>query len=170
MYGILIKLRAALLVYLTHNMALPVLKLIRKEEVFPYTHGELQLFPEGTLGKALGGFLDGNNLQLLPYYARHDIKHILLDYGTTDEGEGSLQCFMLGNGHISFPVIATVVYCFVTMPEHWHLFRKALIRGKNSPEINGWKWFEILTEEKVLLQQKININNYNCKHENNKLI
>ena len=109
-YSFIKKCRSALLVYLTHKMALPVLRLIRKPIVFPYTAEELKHFPEGTLGKELVNFLEIKKLELLPYYAKHDIKHILLGYDTTDEGEGCLQCFMLGNRHVSFPVIATVLY------------------------------------------------------------
>ena len=134
-----------MLVYLTHRMALPVLQLIRKPEIFPFTLEELKNFPDNTLGSDLSGFLERKQLDLLPYYARHDIKHILLDYDTTDEGEGCLQCFMLGNGHLSFPVIATVLYGFITMPEHWSAFKQAYRRGKRSKPISNWKWFERAT-------------------------
>jgi ubiquinone biosynthesis protein Coq4 len=136
-------------------MALPVLRIIRKPEIFPYSREQLKEFPGETLGKALIDFLDAKQLDLLPYYARHDIKHILLDYDTTDEGEGCLQCFMLGNRHVSFPVIATVLYCFVTMPEYWRNFRKAYNRGKKCAAIANWKWFEILYEPINKLKQKI---------------
>ena len=153
-YSLIKKYRSALLVYLTHRMALPVLRIIRKPEIFPFTREELKKFPDDTLGKDLIIFLETKKLDLLPYYARHDIKHILLNYDTTDEGEGSLQCFMLGNGHISFPVIATVVYAFVTMPEYWPGFKKAYARGKRCNPISDWKWFEILEQPtKSLIQQ-----------------
>jgi ubiquinone biosynthesis protein Coq4 len=91
----------------------------------------------------------------LPYYARHDVKHILLGYDTTDEGEGCLQCFMLGNGHISFPVTATVLYGIFTMPEHWKAFAKAFKRGQNCKPIANWKWFEILATETSVLKKMI---------------
>jgi len=148
------KTRSAVLVYLTHRMALPVLRIIRKPELFPFTREELKNFPDETLGKDLINFLEIKKLELLPYYARHDIKHILLNYDTTDEGEGCLQWFMLGNRHISFPVIATVVYAFVTMPEYWTAFKKAYARGRRSKPIADWKWFEILEHPtKSLIQQ-----------------
>jgi ubiquinone biosynthesis protein Coq4 len=136
-------------------MALPVLRVIRKPVVFPYTVAELKLFPDGTLGRELVDFLSTKELQLLPYYAKHDIKHILLEYDTTDEGEGCLQCFMLGNRHVSFPVIATVLYGFITMPEYWPAFRKAFKRGRSCKRIENWKWFEILTEKTTDLKNKI---------------
>lgn len=148
--------RSALLVYLTHRMALPLLRIIRKPEIFPFTREALKDFPDETLGKALSRFLEIKKLELLPYYARHDIKHILLGYDTTDEGEGCLQCFMLGNGHVSFPVIATVVYAFVTMPEYWPAFKKAYTRGRSCNPIAGWKWFEILEQPTKSLIQQIN--------------
>jgi ubiquinone biosynthesis protein Coq4 len=149
------KCRSKLLVYLTHRMALPLLRMIRRPEVFPFTREALSRFPDGSMGKHLVDFLEKKQLDLLPYYARHDIKHILLDYDTTDEGEGCLQCFMLGNGHVSFPVVATVLYAWATMPEHWASFRKAYSRGKQSHAIAHWKWFEILHEQTDQLKQKI---------------
>jgi ubiquinone biosynthesis protein Coq4 len=146
MYKLLILIRSKILVWLTHSLALPILKLVRKPERFPYSLAELELFPDGSMGKALADFLEKKDLELLTYYARHDIKHILLGYDTTDEGEGCLQCFMLGNGHISFPVLATVIYCFVTMPEYWSKFRSAYQRGKESRSLEKVRWFEILPQ------------------------
>jgi ubiquinone biosynthesis protein Coq4 len=136
-------------------MALPVLRLVRRSEIFPYTRADLAFFPDGSLGKDLAAFLDERDLQLLAYYARHDMKHILLDYDTTDEGEGSLQCFMLGNGHLSFPVIATVLYAIFTMPEYWPTFRKAYKRGRRANRIAQWKWAELVGEQTETLKKKI---------------
>ena len=155
MYKYLVKLRSSLLVFLTHNMALPLLQLMRNEERFQYSLHQLAMMPENSLGFNLGKFLQQRNLELLPYYARHDIKHILLNYDTTEEGEVCLQCFMLGNGHLSFPVMATVLYGFVTMPEHWNTFRSAYRRGRRSISIERWQWFDLLPEPLEQLQQKI---------------
>ncbi len=138
-------------------MALPILKIIRRPKPFPYTKEELFQFPKHTLGNDLVHFLDEKELNLLPYYAKHDIKHILLQYDTTDEGEVCLQCFMLGNGHISFPVAATVLYGFVTMPEYWSKFRRAFKRGRRSIRIANWQWFELLAEPTQQLIKKIEL-------------
>lgn len=154
-YRAIKKIRSAVLVYLTHRMALPILKLIRKPVLFPYSMEELKRFPVETMGNDLAVFLEEKGLGLLPYYAKHDIKHILLGYDTTDDGEVCLQCFMLGNRHISFPVMATVMYGMVTMPEYWSLFRQAIKRGRNCSPIENWKWFEILGERTTGLKNKI---------------
>ena len=155
MYSFIVKIRSAILVFLTHSIALPILKIIRKPQLFPYNRQQLLQMDEGTLGKELIGMLDTNNLQLLSYYAKHDIKHIILDYDTTDKGEVCLQCFMLGNGHISFPVFITVVFGFVTIPEHWKSFAAAYKRGRKSDAIENWKWFDILNVPVGVLQNKI---------------
>ena len=144
MYSYLIKVRSAILVFLTHTLALPLLKLIRKPIRFPYSIETLQALPEGSLGKDLVDYLCLKKLKLLPYYVKHDIKHILLDYDTTDEGEVCLQCFMFGNRHASFPVIATILYGLLTMPEYWKNFRKAYLRGRKCDPIECWQWFNIL--------------------------
>ena len=155
MYKLVKKIRTTFLVYLTHGLALPMLKRFRKPEIFPYTESQLSQFYEGSLGKDLYLFLQKRNLPLLPYYARHDIKHIILGYDTTEEGEVCLQCFMLGNGHLSFPVSATFLYGLLTMPEHWTLFRKAFKRGRKCDSIQGWPWFEILSIPTMQLRSHI---------------
>lgn len=156
LYKAIVHVRSAILVYLTHNMALPFLRLVRRPAKFPYTENELLQMPAGTLGNDLVIFLKQRNLQLLPYYAKHDIKHILLQYDTTDEGEVCLQSFMLGNGHLSFPVAATVLYGFATMPEYWSSFIKAYRRGQKSIAIKNWQWFNILTQPTKTLINQIN--------------
>ena len=158
MYKFIINIRSKVLVMLTHNLALPFLKIVRKPKPFPYNMDALNEFEQGSLGKDLAGFLALKDLKLLPYYAKHDIKHILLEYDTTDEGEVCLQCFMLGNGHLSFPVAATVLYGAFTMPEYWSKFKIAYNRGRQAAPIDKWEWFEILHEKTAALQSIINSN------------
>jgi ubiquinone biosynthesis protein Coq4 len=155
-YLLFVQARSAILVFLTHQLALPVLKIIRKPEVFPYSRAQLHEMQEGTLGKDLISMLDENNFSLLTHYARHDIKHILLGYPTTDEGEVSLQMFMLGNGQMSFPVLITVLFGSFTMPEYWSSFIKAYQRGKKCAPVNRWNWFALVPQHTLHLQNLIN--------------
>jgi ubiquinone biosynthesis protein Coq4 len=143
MYKRFVRLRAALLVLLTHTIALPLLKWVRRPEKFPYTPQALEAMPAGTVGNDMVHYLRNKNLPLLSYYARHDMKHILLQYDTTGEGEVCLQCFMLGNGHLSFPVLATVLYGLLTMPEHYGLFKAAWRRGKNCQPLEHINWLAL---------------------------
>ena len=151
----LIKIREAILVFLTHKIALPMLKLVRRPNEFTYNENELQSLPAGTLGNDLFVFLKQRNLPLLKHYARHDLKHVLLGYDTTEEGEACLQSFMLGNGRVSFPVLATVAYSFFTMPEYWHKMKMAFLQGKKSNPIHLWQWNDILKEPTEELRRKV---------------
>lgn len=154
----LLAIRSAILVFLTHNIALPLLKKIRKPNPFDHSKDSLKGLEDGTLGKDLYYFLEKRELPLLPHYARHDLKHVLLNYDTTDEGEVCLQSFMLGNGRVSFPVLATVIYGFVTMPEYWKKMIMAFRKGRKSISIHGWVWNEVVFEHTNKLQEKIFIN------------
>ncbi len=151
----LINLRSKILVLLTHKIALPFLKTLRKPNDFRYSELELYMLPEGTLGNDLYFFLEKRNLPLLRHYARHDIKHVLLGYDTTDEGEVCLQSFMLGNGRVSFPVLATVVYGFITMPEYWKKMKAAYKKGKKSTSFHHWRWNELVAAETAVLRKDI---------------
>ena len=152
----IIKIRETIHVFLTHKIALPMLKLVRRPNEFTYSEDDLQLLAPGTLGNDLIMFLKQRNLPLLKHYARHDLKHVLLGYDTTEEGEACLQSFMFGNGRISFPVLATVMYSFITMPEYWSKMKEAFLQGKMSTPIHGWKWNELLKEPTEELRRKIN--------------
>ena len=152
------KVRETILVLLTHKIALPMLKLVRRPNEFTYSEDELQSLPAGTLGNDLFVFLKQRNLPLLKHYARHDLKHVLLGYDTTEEGEACLQSFMFGNGRISLPVLATVAYGFITMPEYWNEMKKAFFLEKKSDPIHAWKWNELLKEPTTELRRKIFIN------------
>ena len=151
----IIKIRETILVFLTHKVALPMLKLVRRPNEFSYSEDDLRSLPTGTLGNDLFVFLKKRNLPLLKHYARHDLKHVLPGYDTTEEGEACLQSFMFGNGRISFPVLATVTYSFITMPEYWNKMKKAFLQGKKSDPIHVWRWNELLKEPTEELRKKI---------------
>ena len=93
-------------------------------------------------------------LRSYPNPAR-DIKHVVLDYPFTDEGDVSLQVFMLANGRVSFPVLATVIYGWVTMPEYYSSFKKAWQRGKQAKSLENRDWFGIMELPLVIVQQQV---------------
>lgn len=151
------KLRSNLLVLLTHTVALPILKIVRRKKKFPYSMEQLSALPFETVGNELWQLLNAQNLRLLPYYERHDIKHVVLDYPFTDEGEVSLQFFMLANGRVSFPVLATVLYGLVTMPEYYNSFKTAYRRGKNVKDMSNLDWFSIMPQSLVEVQYQYSL-------------
>lgn len=149
------QIRTTVLVFLTHKVALPILKIVRKPNDFTYSREQLKHLPKGSFGNDLILFLEKRNLPLLNHYTRHDLKHVLLGYDTTDDGEACLQSFMLGNGRVSFPVLATVLYSIITMPEHWKKMKIAFQKGRKSISIHNWHWNELLTEQTIVLRNRI---------------
>jgi hypothetical protein len=155
MITLLKKIRCFLLVSLTHHIALPLLKHLRKVKPFPYSPAELAAMEEGTVGKALSVFLTNKELELLSHYARHDLKHVVLGFDTTEEGELCLQSFMFGNGRVSFPVLATILFGVLTSPEYWQKMRTAYRKGKSCIPIHKWNWFALVPEKTAVVQHRI---------------
>jgi len=138
------KMRCRLLVWSTHSVALPIIRMAGNLPRFPYSITALRAMPDGTLGNALMQFLDSQGLVLLPQYESHDIKHVLLGYGADEEGEAAMQYFFLGNGARSFPVIITVLVTLIIMPEFYSSFRRAYIRGRHTPPLAGTDWHALV--------------------------
>jgi ubiquinone biosynthesis protein Coq4 len=155
MFSTFRKIRCACLVALTHNVALPLLKHIRKEKPFPYTKEQLQQMETGTVGKDLADFLGDKQLELLPHYARHDLKHVILQFDTTEEGELCLQSFMFGNGRISFPVLATVLFGVLASPGHWKKMYTSFKKGKGCISIHAWNWFALVPRKTLEVRNEI---------------
>ena len=137
------KLRRRTMIFLAHEIGLPYFRLTRKPRNFPYSLMNMTGMAEGTVGRALYGFLHNNGLDLLPYYEKHDIKHVVLGYEATEEGEVSLQCFMLANGRITLPVLLCVLFGFLTMPEYYRCFIRAWHRGRHVPALGQLDWFSL---------------------------
>ncbi len=155
MLAVLKKWRTNVLVFLTHRVALPLLKRVRRPNRFTCDREQLSRMPQGSLGNDLYHFLEKRGLPFLDHYARHDLKHVLLQYDTTGDGEACLQCFMLGNGRVSFPVLATVGYAFLTMPEYWKKMRNAYRLGRRCTSFHHWPWNELLTTPTAEVRHRI---------------
>lgn len=138
------KCRAKVLEFLAHDIGLPYFKLIRKRPDFPYTLGTLQAMPTATIGYQLARFFNQYNLSLLPYYERHDIKHVVLGYPPTELGEVCLQTFMWANGRKTLPVFLALAFGWCTMPEYWTFFRIAWLRGKANPKLHDLDWLSLI--------------------------
>jgi ubiquinone biosynthesis protein Coq4 len=155
MLTLLKKIRCRILIALTHHVALPMLKHVRKAKPFPHSLQSMRSMPAESLGFQLSQMLDENDFELLSHYARHDMKHIVLGYAATEEGEVCLQSFMLGNGRVSFPVLATVWFGCITMPEHWKAMYQAFQKGRQANAIHHWDWHPLLPVAVTELRNKI---------------
>lgn len=116
---------------------------------------ELNNLEEGTLGKEIARCLIENNLNLVPNYESHDLKHSLLNYKMTPLDEIRMQAFMIGNGNWSIPSLAIFIYGVILLPSKWTLFRKDFKKGKKTIPIKDWSIEEFADKPIEELRRKI---------------
>lgn len=92
---------------------------------------ELLGFPDDSLGRALGKFLEKHKLEPLAGAEYHDVQHVLLDYSISFTDEVALQFFLHGNGKKSIASVSTMIGAWCILPHQWSYLRSAYKRGKN---------------------------------------
>ena len=150
-----LSIRCKILVFLTHNLTLPFLKITRRAKPFPYSVEQLQNMPKGFVGRDLIDYVHEKDITLLSHYARHDMKHLLLGFDTTEEGEICMQYFMFGNGRLSFPVLITVAFGLVFTPEYRQQMKLSYQMGKQCNPIHQWDWMTLLEQETHTVKSNI---------------
>lgn len=98
----------------------------------------LNKLAEGTLGKEIAQCLKEHQLNLVPGYESHDLKHVLLGYEMTPLDEIRMQAFMLGNGNWSIPSLTIFLYGAILLPHKWSIFRLDFIKGRRAIPIKHW--------------------------------
>jgi len=99
---------------------------------------KLDNLDEGTVGKEIANCLKANNLNFVPYYESHDLKHVLLDFKMTPLDEIRMQAFMLGNGNWSVPSVAIFMFGALLLPSKWPLFVQDFRKGRAAIKIKDW--------------------------------
>jgi ubiquinone biosynthesis protein Coq4 len=138
------KFRDRLISFNAHRLALPLLKKIANPERIPFTLDELKQLPAGSLGNELFLFLSRNHFTLLPHFETHDVKHVLLNYGTTGRDEACIQYFYIANGHYSIATVVSAIGSFIIMPDCFFAFWKAFQRGRKALPIGHIHLGELL--------------------------
>ncbi len=129
-----------------------------KPKNVPWTQDKNSLlkYPPQTLGRALGEFLDHENLELMPNLEDHDVLHVLLHYQTTVVDEVRMQYFLLGNNKRSAYAIFTALVALIIVPEHLGVFRQEFNRGRQCIAISKWDFAHLLHEPVQCLRNQIN--------------
>jgi len=120
------------------ELSITVIEHFSKMEPYHEKVTKLRGFPEKTLGKEISECLDNHNLTLVPKYESHDLKHVLLDYKMTAEGEIRMQAFMLGNGNYTIPCFAILTFGAILLPDLWLIFYSDFKKGRKSIKISEW--------------------------------
>jgi ubiquinone biosynthesis protein Coq4 len=94
---------------------------------------------EGTLSKEIWNMLQKNQLELVAYYEKHDLKHVLLGYPQTTGDEMKMQAFMFGNGGFKFIMVLITLSFVIWTPEIWLELPYHYRVGQLTKKIGGWK-------------------------------
>jgi ubiquinone biosynthesis protein Coq4 len=108
---------------------------------------ELLQYPEGSLGKTLGDFLNQHQVELLNGAEYHDIHHVLFDYSISFKDEVALQFFLHGNGKKSIASISTRIGAWCLLPTQWKYLKAAYERGKTCKDISSINFKSMLNQD-----------------------
>lgn len=124
----------------------------------PYKNkvSNLRLLKKGTLGKEIANCLDLYNLTLVPNFESHDLKHVLLDYKMTPEGEIRMQAFMIGNGNYSIPSFSILFFGAILLPDLWSIFYSDYKKGRASISIANWTIENYAHRNLIELRNEVN--------------
>lgn len=118
---------------------------------------DLEYYPEGTLGKELWLLMKQKNLEFVPWYERHDLKHILLGYPQHAPDEIRMQAFMFGNAGFSFVHTLIFLAFVVWTPEVWPELPYHYRVGQLTAPIGDWRLEEVVDKDLSALRNDIGL-------------
>ena len=130
-------------------------KLYYEPEKWQHSAHDLRQLPDGSVGREMIRRLDKAGFTLHPGYELHDVKHTLLDYSFSPEDEVCMQVWFMGNRNYSLPVLGTVAYGIVSMPDQWKRFAQHFVRGWEAPDISHWDFNALVTHDLEAMRARI---------------
>ncbi|MDO6598272.1 Coq4 family protein [Oceanihabitans sp. 2_MG-2023] len=118
--------------------------IFKKHQPWGIYKAELLTYPEASLGKHLGEFLDKNNFELISKVERHDAYHTLTGFGSKVEDEIALQCLCFGNGKRSPYLFGAIVLGVIILPEYYKYYYKSYLIGKNANSFHQYDYKKLL--------------------------
>ena len=94
------------------------------------SHALLRTLPPGTVGREIADTLDRKGYELLPFFADHDMKHIVLGYDMTEADELRMQLYMIGNGNRSLACLLPTMVSIPFYPRLWREISRHYQSGK----------------------------------------
>lgn len=137
------------------NLAIKPLQFLFKKKV-KNARFALENCPENSVGKSVLNMLNENNLDVIPFFEDHDLKHLVLGYGMNSVEEIRMQAFLFGNGNRSFSCILFLL-SGILLPSAWNLFYFDYKKGKNSPDILNLRLEECMNKSLSELKSIIEV-------------
>ncbi len=99
----------------------------------------LEYCDAGTLGRTVWDMLQSKNLDFVPWYENHDLKHALLGYPQNAPDEIRMQAFMFGNAGFSLFNVSTFLMFVIWTPDVWPELRYHYRCGRLTKPIGHWR-------------------------------
>ncbi len=132
------------------------LKLFGNNKYCRKLKSDLSQLSENTVGKRLWHLLMAKNLELVPWYETHDLKHALLGYKMEADEEMLMQAFMTGNDFRLFNSLISLFFVIWT-PEIWHKIPLHYQIGRLTRPIGNIKIEDIAQADLEQLRQQIGL-------------
>lgn len=126
-----------------------------KDKNWNITTSDFLNYSEGSLGKAIGRFLQSNKVEPLAHAEYHDVHHVLFDYSITFKDEVALQFFLHGNGKKSLASLGTFIGAWILLPTQWNYLKTSYKRGQECIDISQLNLKELLTEDLQKIKQSL---------------
>jgi len=118
--------------------------LFKHHAAWGISKSDLLDYPNDSIGKHLGLFLDKNNFEPIPKVERHDAYHTITGYGTKVEDEIALQCLCFGNGKRSIYLYGAMILGVIILPEYYKYYYKSYVIGKNANQFHHYDYKKLL--------------------------
>ncbi|MFV0305280.1 MAG: Coq4 family protein [Moheibacter sp.] len=140
----------------------------RNKKEWGITLSKLLLYPEGSLGKALGEFYQENDFQIMPKLENHDVFHIITETGTEIQDEIAMQYLLLGNGKFSLYLLGMVFIGSLLYPEFISHYIKSFKKGKKMLSFYSIDFGKLLDYNLISLKIKFNSQHKYCTPNHNR--
>jgi len=109
--------------------------------------------PVHTVGYELAQILDRHQLQLIPKFEEHDLKHLILGYGMSTEEELGMQAYLLGNGSRKLSCILFLSSA-ILLPSLWRYLYQEFKKGRSKVSIRKISLYICMHEPLSVIRKK----------------
>lgn len=132
----------------------------RNKKAWGISIHEFLLYPEGTLGKALGEFYREKGFSVMPKLENHDVFHLITETGTEIQDEIAMQYLLFGNGKKSLYMFSMIGIGTVLYPEFLKYYLKSFRKGKSMIQFHEMEFKEYLDNSIVFIRASIRFKNH----------
>ena len=135
----------------------PYQKYIKKNAPWDITKEDLLAFPDGSLGRGLGDFLEQNNFDIQEKLEDHDVIHVLTNTGISVQDEIAMQYYLLGNRKKSLYLFLVILSGTIFYPTHIRYFVKKYQKGKEALSFHYLDFSKMLSTPILSIQTTFKI-------------